>query len=47
MVNETEKMTALSSSVGADEGQSVSNSDFTIPDVEEKYNPPEEPMSST
>lgn len=42
MVNETEKMTALSSSVGADEGQSVSNSDFTIPDVEEKYNPPEE-----
>lgn len=42
MVNETKKMTALSSSVGADEGQSVSNSDFTIPDVEEKYNPPEE-----
>ena len=42
MVNETKKKTALSSSVGADEGQSVSNSDFTIPDVEEKYNPPEE-----
>ena len=42
MVNETKKMTALSSSVGADEGQSVSNSDFTIPDVEEKYNPPKE-----
>ena len=42
MVNETKKMTALSSSVGADEGQSVSNSDSTIPDVEEKYNPPEE-----
>lgn len=42
MVNEMKKKTALSSSVGADEGQSVSNSDFTIPDVEEKYNPPEE-----
>ena len=42
MTDEKKKMTAHGSSVGADDGQSIStNSKFTIPDPEEKSNSPE------
>ena len=42
MTDEKKKMTAQSSSVGADDGQSISqNSKTTIPDPEEKSNSPE------
>lgn len=42
MTDEKKKMTAQDSSVGADDGQSIStNSKFTIPDPEEKSNSPE------
>ena len=42
MIDEKKKMTAQSSSVGADDGQSIStNSKFTIPDPEEKSNSPQ------
>ena len=41
MINEKKKMTAQSSSVGADDGQSISqNSKTTIPDPDEKSNSP-------
>ncbi len=39
MTDEKKKMTAQNSSVGADDGQSISqNSKFTIPDPDEKSN---------
>ena len=42
MINEKKKMTAQGSSVGADDGQSISqNSKTTIPDPDEKSNSPE------
>ena len=42
MTDEIKKMTAHSSSVGADDGQSISqNSKTTIPDSDEKSNSPE------
>ena len=42
MIDEKKKMTAHGSSVGADDGQSIStNSKFTIPDLQEKSNSPE------
>ena len=42
MTDEKKKMTAQNSSVGADDGQSISqNSKFTIPDPDEKSNSPE------
>ena len=42
MIDEKKKMTARGSSVGADDGQSISqNSKTTIPDPEEKSNSPE------
>ena len=42
MIDEKKKMTAQGSSVGADDGQSISqNSKFTIPDPDEKSNSPE------
>ena len=42
MTDEKKKMTAQDSSVGADDGQSIStNSKFTIPDPDEKSNSPE------
>ena len=42
MTDEKKKMTAQSSSVGADDGQSISqNSKTTIPDPDEKSNSPE------
>lgn len=42
MIDEKKKMTAQGSSVGADDGQSISqNSKTTIPDPEEKSNSPE------
>ncbi len=42
MTDEKKKMTAHGSSVGADDGQSIStNSKFTIPDPDEKSNSPE------
>ena len=41
MINEKKKMTAQGSSVGADDGQSISqNSKTTIPDPDEKSNSP-------
>ncbi len=41
MTDEKKKMTAHNSSVGADDGQSISqNSKFTIPDPDEKSNSP-------
>ena len=41
MTDEKKKMTAQSSSVGADDGQSISqNSKATIPDPDEKSNSP-------
>ena len=43
MIDEKKKMTAQGSSVGADDGQSISqNSKTTIPDPDEKSNSPEE-----
>ena len=43
MSDEKKKMTAHGSSVGADDGQSISqNSKTTIPDPEEKAIPPKE-----
>ena len=43
MINEKKKMTAQGSSVGADDGQSISqNSKTTIPDPDEKAIPQEE-----
>lgn len=43
MTDEIKKMTAHSSSVGADDGQSISqNSKTTIPDSDEKAIPPKE-----
>ncbi len=43
MTDEKKKMTAQDSSVGADDGQSIStNFKFTIPDPEEKAIPPKE-----
>ena len=43
MIDEKKKMTAQGSSVGADDGQSISqNSKTTIPDSDEKSNPPKE-----
>ena len=42
MIDEKKKMTAQGSSVGADDGQSISkNSKTTIPDPDEKSNSPE------
>lgn len=42
MTDDKKKMTAQDSSVGADDGQSIStNSKFTIPDPDEKSNSPE------
>ena len=42
MTDDKKKMTAQDSSVGADDGQSIStNFKFTIPDPEEKSNSPE------
>ena len=42
MTDEKKKMTTQSSSVGADDGQSIStNSKTTIPDPDEKSNSPE------
>lgn len=42
MTDEKKKMTAHGSSVGADDGQSISkNSKTTIPDPDEKSNSPE------
>ena len=42
MTDEKKKMTAQSSSVGADDGQSISqNSKTTIPELDEKSNSPE------
>ena len=42
MIDEKKKMTAQGSSVGADDGQSISqNSKTTIPDLDEKSNSPE------
>ena len=42
MTDNKKKMTAQGSSVGADDGQSIStNSKFTIPDPDEKSNSPE------
>ena len=42
MIDEKKKMTAQGSSVGADDGQSISkNSKTTIPDPDEKNNSPE------
>lgn len=42
MTDDKKKMTAHGSSVGADDGQSIStNSKFTIPDLQEKSNSPE------
>ena len=42
MTDEKKKMTAQDSSVGADDGQSIStNSKTTIPDPDEKSNSPE------
>ena len=42
MTDEKKKMTARGSSVGADDGQSIStNSKTTIPDPDEKSNSPE------
>ena len=43
MIDEKKKMTAQDSSVGADDGQSISqNSKTTIPDPDEKSNSPKE-----
>ena len=43
MTDEKKKMTAQDSSVGADDGQSIStNSKFTIPDPDKKSNSPKE-----
>ena len=45
MTDEKKKMTAQNSSVGADDGQSISqNSKFTIPDPDEKSNSPEKDL---
>ena len=42
MTDDKKKMTAQDSSVGADDGQSISqNSETTIPDLGEKSNSPE------
>ena len=42
MIDEKKKMTTQDSSVGADDGQSISkNSKTTIPDPDEKINSPE------
>ena len=43
MTDDKKKMTAQGSSVGADDGQSISqNSNTTIPDPDEKSNSPKE-----
>lgn len=44
MINEQKKKTALDSSVGADEGQSISENNITIPESEEKINSLKSPM---
>ena len=45
MIDEKKKMTAPDSSVGADDGQSISqNSKTTIPDPDGKNNPPEDDL---
>ena len=45
MTDDKKKMTAQGSSVGADDGQSISqNSKFTIPDPDEKSNSPEKDL---
>ena len=45
MTDDKKKMTAQNSSVGADDGQSISqNSKFTIPDPDEKSNSPEKDL---
>ena len=48
MTDEIKKMTAHSSSVGADDGQSISqNSKTTIPDSDEKSNSPRKRFGGT
>ena len=45
MTDDKKKMTAQNSSVGADDGQSISqDSKFTIPDPDEKSNSPEKDL---